>query len=192
MVVFDNGVPKPSQYRRFKIRHVEHTDDYAMMREVIRRRFSKHADEDNKWSILPELILIDGGKGHLNAALNAMQEVGAEKIQAISIAKENEDIYQPGNTEPSPLDKSSAELHLLQRIRDESHRFAITYHRNLRSKKSRESALDSIAGVGPARKKALIRKFGSVRNLKDAAIDDLTSVKGVTPSLAKRILEQLG
>jgi excinuclease ABC subunit C len=192
MVVFDNGVPKPSQYRRFKIRHVEHTDDYAMMREVIRRRFGKHEADDNKWSILPELILIDGGKGHLNAALNALQEVGAEKVPAISIAKENEDIYQPGNAEPSPLDKSSAELHLLQRIRDESHRFAITYHRNLRSKKSRESVLDSIAGVGPARKKALIRKFGSVRNLKDAAIDDLTSVKGVTPSLAKRILEQLG
>ena len=192
MVVFDNGVPKPSQYRRFKIRYVEHTDDYAMMREVIRRRFGKHEADDSKWSIIPELILIDGGKGHLNAALNALQEVGAEKVQAISLAKENEDIYQPGNAEPSPLDKASAELHLLQRIRDESHRFAITYHRNLRSKKSRESVLDSIAGVGPARKKALIRKFGSVRNLKDAAIDDLTSVKGVTPSLAKRILEQLG
>ena len=191
MVVFENGMPKPSLYRRFKIRQVDHTDDYAMMREIIRRRFGKHEDE-KKWAAVPDLVLIDGGKGHLHAALTAMKETGAEKVPVISIAKENEDIFQPGKAAPAPLDKSSGELHLLQRVRDESHRFAITYHRNVRSKKSRESALDSISGVGPARKKALIRKFGSTKGLKDAGVDELTSVKGITPELARRILEQLG
>ncbi|RPJ61286.1 MAG: excinuclease ABC subunit UvrC [Dehalococcoidia bacterium] len=192
MVVFENGVSKPSYYRRFKIRQVDHTDDYAMMSEVMRRRFGKHDADDKKWSVLPGLVLIDGGKGHLKAALTAMKAVGAGNVPVISIAKENEDIFQPGIPHPAPLDKSSEELHLLQRIRDESHRFAVTYHRQLRSKKGKESALDSISGVGPARKKALIRKFGSVSNLRTAAVEDLTEVKGITPSLARRILEELG
>lgn len=192
MVVFEGGAPKPSQYRRFRIRLPERVDDYAMMRELIRRRFSKNDGRDSKWAAAPDLVLIDGGKGHLAAALAAVGGTGEEKPPLISIAKENEDVFQPGNPQPVPFLKSSPELQLLQRVRDESHRFAITYHRNLRAKKSRESMLDSITGVGPVRKRALIRKFGSVRNLKDATIDDLTSVKGITPALASRILEQLG
>jgi excinuclease ABC subunit C len=192
MIVFENGAPRPSQYRRFRIKTVEHTDDYAMMRELIRRRFGKHEADDKKWSISPDLVLIDGGKGHLNAALAAMQEAGTHDVPVISIAKENEDIFLPGHPDPAPLDKSSNELHLLERIRDESHRFAVTYHRNLRAKKSSESVLDSISGIGPSRKKALIRKFGSTRNLKEATVDDLITVKGITPGLAHRILEQLG
>ena len=153
MVVFENGVPRPSLYRRFKIKLVDHTDDYAMIREVLHRRFKGYVDTVDKWAALPDLVLIDGGKGHLNAALTAMKELGVDNVPIISIAKENEDIFQPGRPGPVPLDKSSEELHLLQRVRDEAHRFAVTYHRQLRSKKSRESQLDNVAGIGPARKK---------------------------------------
>lgn len=192
MVVFENGLSKPSQYRRFRIHYNEHVDDYAMMRELIYRRFGKHDPADKKWGILPDLVLIDGGKGHLNAAKTAMEEVNFGNLPVISIAKEKEEIYQPNSSQPVPFDLSSEELHLLQRIRDESHRFAVTYHRKLRSKQSRVSMLDSIFGIGPARKKALIRKFGSVANMRKATIDDLITVKGITPGLAHRILEQLG
>ncbi|MGA2158606.1 MAG: excinuclease ABC subunit UvrC [Dehalococcoidia bacterium] len=191
MVVFENGVPRPSLYRRFKIKLVDHTDDYAMMREVLHRRFKGYVDAVDKWAVLPDLVLIDGGKGHLNAALTAMKELGVDNVPIISIAKENEDIFQPGRPGPVPLDKSSEELHLLQRVRDEAHRFAVTYHRQLRSKKSRESQLDNVAGIGPARKKALIKKFGSVRNIKDAAIEELVTVNGINEALARTILESL-
>ncbi|MGA9047722.1 MAG: excinuclease ABC subunit UvrC [Dehalococcoidia bacterium] len=191
MVVFENGVPRPSLYRRFKIKLVDHTDDYAMMREVLHRRFKGYVDTVDKWAALPDLVLIDGGKGHLNAALTAMKELGVDNVPIISIAKENEDIFQPGRPGPVPLDKSSEELHLLQRVRDEAHRFAVTYHRQLRSKKSRESQLDNVAGIGPARKKALIKKFGSVRNIKDAAIEELVTVNGINEALARTILESL-
>lgn len=191
MVVFENGVPRTSYYRRFKIRMPEHIDDYAMMRELIKRRF-KHSILESKWAEAPDLVLIDGGKGHLTAAISALDNTdGTTHPQIISIAKENEEIFQPGQNRPVQLDKSSAELQLLQRIRDEAHRFAITYHRNLRSKKIRESRLDAIAGIGPARKKALIARFGSVRNLKDASVDELVAVKGITQTLAHRILEHL-
>ncbi len=191
MVVFENGVPKPSLYRRFKIKLVDHTDDYAMMREVLQRRFKGYINAEEKWAALPDLVLIDGGKGHLNAAGSALRELGMYHVSIISIAKENEDIFQPGRPGPVPFDKSSEELHLLQRVRDEAHRFAVTYHRQLRSKKSRESQLDSVAGVGPARKKALIKRFGSVRNIKDATIEDLASVDGINEALARTILASL-
>jgi len=191
MVVFENGVPKPSLYRRFKIKLVDHTDDYAMMCEVLHRRFKGYVDAAEKWSTLPDLVLIDGGKGHLNAARSALKELAVDNIPIISIAKENEDIFQPGRQGPVPFDKSSEELHLLQRVRDEAHRFAITYHRQLRSKKSRESQLDSVAGIGPARKKALIKKFGSVRNIKGSTIEDLVTVNGINEALARTILESL-
>lgn len=191
MVVFENGTPRPSMYRRFRIRSVPHADDYAMMSEMLRRRFTSHGDTTGKWSSMPDLVLIDGGKGHLHAAISALGEVQAADTPIISLAKENEDIFQPGRASAVAISKSSNELHLLQRIRDEAHRFAITYHRNIRAKKSRESALDSLSGIGPARKKALVKKFGSVRNLKEASIEDLASVKGITPDLAKRILELL-
>ena len=191
MVVFENGAPRPSLYRRFKIKSVPQADDYAMMSEMLRRRFAVHNDTGGKWSSMPDLVLIDGGKGHLHAASSALREVQAADIPIISLAKENEDVFQPGLPAAVPISKSSHELHLLQRIRDEAHRFAITYHRNIRAKKSQESALDSLPGIGPARKKALVKRFGSVRNLKDASIEDLTSVKGITPELAKKILDLL-
>jgi len=192
MVVFENGAPRPSLYRRFKIKSVLQADDYAMMSEMLRRRFAVHGDNTGgKWSAMPDLVLIDGGKGHLHAACSALREVQAADTPIISLAKENEDVFQPGLTGAVQISKSSHELHLLQRIRDEAHRFAVTYHRNIRAKKSRESALDSLTGIGPSRKKALVKRFGSVRNLKDASIEELASVTGITPDLAKRILDLL-
>jgi excinuclease ABC subunit C len=191
MVVFEDGSAKPSHYRRFRIRSVAGSDDYAMMREMVRRRFKQHDMDGDKWASLPDLVLIDGGKGHLNAAMSAMNEAGAVDIPAASIAKENEDIYLPSLNDPVPIDKSSPELHLLQRVRDEAHRFAVTYHKNIRAKSSRESALDSVSGIGPARKKALIKRFGSVRKIKEARIEELTTIEGITPGLAQRILESL-
>jgi excinuclease ABC subunit C len=191
MVVFEDGVPRPSQYRRFRIKSIVGADDYAMMREMIRRRFMGQADAGGKWSAVPDLVLIDGGKGHLHAAAFAMTEAGVADVPLASIAKENEDIFLPGSSGPVSIDKSSAELHLLQRARDEAHRFAITYHKSIRGKAARESALDSIHGIGPARKKALIRKFGSIHNIREAGVEELTVVEGITPGLAQRILESL-
>lgn len=191
MVVFEDGSPRPPHYRRFRIRSVAGADDYAMMREMIRRRFKEHVNDGGKWASLPDLVLIDGGKGHLHAAISAMREAGIKDIAVASIAKENEDIYLPGFNEPVPMDKSSPELHLLQRTRDEAHRFAITYHKSVRAKAARESAMDSVSGIGPSRKKALIKKFGSVRKIREASIEELTAVEGITPGLAQRILEAL-
>ncbi|MBN1689945.1 MAG: excinuclease ABC subunit UvrC [Dehalococcoidia bacterium] len=191
MVVFEDGSPRPPYYRRFRIRSVAGADDYAMMREMIRRRFKEHSNDRGKWAALPDLVLIDGGKGHLHAAVSAVQETTTTDIQVASIAKENEDIYLPGFSKPVSLDKSLPELHLLQRARDEAHRFAITYHKNVRSKAARESALDGVCGIGPTRKRALFKRFGSIRKIKEARIEELTSVEGITPSLAQRILESL-
>lgn len=191
MVVFENGAPRPSLYRRFKIKSVPRADDYAMMGEMLRRRFAAHDDTGGKWPSKPDLVLIDGGKGHLHAAGAALRDVRATDVPIISLAKENEDVFQPGLSAAVAISKSSHELHLLQRIRDEAHRFAVTYHRNIRAKKSKESALDSLPGIGPSRKKALVKRFGSVRNLKDASTEDLVSVKGITPEMAKRILDLL-
>ena len=191
MIVFEDGGPRPAQYRRFRIKSVSGSDDYAMMRETIRRRFTLHEGAGGKWSVLPDLVLIDGGKGHLHAAGFALSEAGAADVPIISIAKENEDIFLPGRSEPLSIDKSSAESHLLQRVRDEAHRFAITYHKNIRAKAARESALDRVPGIGPARKKALIRRFGSVRNIREAGIDEISAVEGITAGLAQRILESL-
>lgn len=191
MVVFENGAPRPAHYRRFKIQTVPHSDDYAMMREMLQRRFKGHLDDKEKWG-RPDLVLIDGGRGHLGAALQALRDAGATDIPIISIAKENEDIFQPGQPNPLPLDKSSPELHLLQRIRDEAHRFAVTYHRKLRAEKGTQSLLDSIPGIGPARRKALIQRFGSVYGVKAASVEELASVDGITKKLAQQIQEHLG
>jgi len=191
MVVFEDASPRPSKYRRFRIKSVIGADDYAMMREMIRRRFTRHTDSESKWSDLPDLVLIDGGKGHLHAAAFAMEEAGAMDVPLVSLAKENEEIFLPGMSGPVSIDKSSAELHLLQRARDEAHRFAITYHKSVRGKAARESALDRIPGIGPARKKALIKRFGSVHNIREARVEELTAVEGITPGLAQRILESL-
>jgi excinuclease ABC subunit C len=191
MAVFDKGMPKPAHYRRFRVKTVAGIDDYAMIQEVLRRRFRRYLADEDKWSIAPDLVLIDGGKGHLNAALEVMRGLGLGSIPAASLAKEREEIFIPGNPRPVALPQTSVALHLLQRVRDEAHRFALAYHKRLRHKEGIASALDSIPGIGPKRKKVLIREFGSVRGMKEASIDQLAAVEGMTGKLADKLKEYL-
>ena len=191
MAVFDKGMPKPAHYRRFRVKTVAGIDDYAMIQEVLRRRFRRYLADEDKWSIAPDLVLIDGGKGHLNAALEVMRGLGLGSIPAASLAKEREEIFIPGNPGPVDLPQTSVALHLLQRVRDEAHRFALGYHKRLRHKESIASALDSIPCIGSKRKKVLIREFGSVRGIKEASIDQLAAVEGMTGKLAAKVKEYL-
>jgi len=191
MAVFDKGMPKPAHYRRFKIKSVAGIDDYAMIQEVLRRRLRRCLAADDKWATAPDLILIDGGKGHLNAALEVMKELGLDSIPVASLAKEKEEVFIPGKSEPLDIPQTSAALYLLQRIRDEAHRFALGYHQRLRQKEGIASALDSIPGIGPKRKKALLKKFGSVRGIKEASTDELSGVAGMTSKLAEKVREYL-
>lgn len=193
MVVFQDGRPKSDHYRRFRIRMVEGADDYAMLAEVIRRRFKRSADHspDNGWGLLPDLVLIDGGKGQLNATLGAMRDLGITIVPAAGLAKEDEGIYLPGNSDPLHLPGNSPALYLLQRVRDEAHRFALNYHRRLRHREGMGSALDSVPGIGPQRKKALLRHFGSLDSIKAASLEELASVKGMTRRAAEQVKEYL-
>ena len=203
MVVFEQGIPSKKHYRHFNIKTVEGADDFASMQEVLLRRFKRWqaADElkkepganpDLSFSLLPDLLIVDGGKGQLGRAVLVLKEFGLlEKVPAVGLAKEEEAIFQPGKEKPLNLPRNSQGLYLLQRIRDEAHRFAITAHRNLRSKKGMASQLDSIAGIGPARRKALIKKFGSVEKIRQASSEELREVRGVTEEIAKRIKENL-
>jgi len=193
MVVFDQGRPKPAHYRRFRIKTVSGADDYAMLHEVIKRRFKRSSDAPapDTWTILPDLVLIDGGKGQLNAAQAAMHEVGADSVPIASLAKENEQLFTPQRMEPIILPGNSPGLQLLQRLRDEAHRFALGYHQKIRQKRTFASALDSIPGIGPKRKRALLRQFSSVRAIQEASLEELAATKGMSRSLAKRIKESL-
>ncbi len=191
MAVFDKGQPKPANYRRFRIKSVAGIDDYAMIQEVLRRRFRRSLAADDKWVTTPDLILIDGGKGHLNAALEVMKELGLNSIPVASLAKEKEEVFIAGKSESLDIPQTSVALYLLQRIRDEAHRFALGYHQRLRQKEGIASALDSIPGIGPKRKKALLKKFGSVRGIKEASIDELSGVAGITTKLAEKLKEYL-
>lgn len=191
MVVFENGQPKKAHYRRFRIRSVGGIDDYAMMKEVLKRRFSRISQDEGSWGLVPDLVMIDGGRGHLNAALDEMADLEVNYIPVASIAKENEEIFLSGIEEPVVLPRDSDALHLVQRIRDEAHRFAIGYHHKVKAKETMSSALDSISGIGPSRKKALLRKFGSVKGIREAAIEDIAAVPGMTRPLAQRLKESL-
>lgn len=208
MVVFQDGRPKTSHYRRFQIKSVDGVDDYASMQEMLRRRFKRLADaraqkqeiaaangEEQKdfsvWDIEPDLVIIDGGKGHLSAALEVLLELGLDDIPLSSLAKENELLFVPHTSEPIELPRNSQGLYLVQRIRDEAHRFAITYHRNLRSKSSLKSSIDMVTGIGPKRKRMLLRRFGSIQGIKDAPVDDIAAVPGLTRSLAVRLKQTL-
>ena len=212
MVTFQYGRPKPSHYRRFRIKSVDGIDDYASIQEVLRRRFKRMAAErgkgnvkrsalqtpdldtvsgEERWGIVPDLVLIDGGKGHLSAALEVFLELGIDFIPLASIAKENEWLFVPQTPEPIALPATSQGLHLVQRVRDEAHRFAITYHRKLRSKASIASPVDQIPGIGPKRKRMLLRRFGSVKGIKEAAIEEIASVPGITRFLAARLKDSL-
>jgi excinuclease ABC subunit C len=191
MVVLEKGRPKPAHYRRFRIKTVAGADDYAMIQETLRRRFKRGLTGGSTWAITPDLVIIDGGKGQLNAALELRRELGLDSVPMASLAKENEEVFIPGDRKPVYIAKDSPALHILQRARDEAHRFAISYHRRLRHKEGITSALDYISGIGPRRKKALLRKFGSIEAIKDISIEELSQTEGITPALAKKIKEEL-
>jgi excinuclease ABC subunit C len=194
MVVFEKGRPRPAHYRRFKIRTIEGANDYAMLQEVLRRRFKRSSPDSAKagdaFSILPDLILIDGGKGQLNSALAVMKEVGG-KTPLASLAKENEEIFLPGRKGPLVLPKTSPGLQLLQRLRDEAHRFAVGYFTTVHRRQTFASALDGIPGVGPRRKSALLRQFGSVQRIREASLEELVAATGLNRKQAARIKEYL-
>ncbi|MDO8636501.1 MAG: excinuclease ABC subunit C, partial [Dehalococcoidia bacterium] len=181
MVVFEDGKPKTSDYRRFRINTVEGANDYAMLQEVLRRRFRRAIGEtqapEGTWAIKPDLLLVDGGKGQLNAALEVLREAGVD-IPAAGLAKENEEIYVPSQSQPIILPRNSPALFLLQQLRDEAHRFAVTYHRKVRSRGEVKSALDGVPGIGPRRKRALLQKFGSVRGIREATVEEVAMVVG--------------
>ena len=212
MVVFEDAKPKKAHYRRFQIKSVKGVDDYSMMREMLTRRFKRLAQSrkpreldapegdiepaevsngkasgKNAWGIEPDLVLIDGGKGHLGAALQVFLELGINDIPLASLAKENEELFIPMMSESIMLPRNSQGLYLVQRARDEAHRFAITFHRERRSKKSVQSALDLVPGIGPKRKRMLIRRFGSVRGISSASVDEIAAVPGMTLSLARSV-----
>lgn len=195
MVVFENGKPAASQYRRFKVKTVEGADDFATMQEVLRRRFKRAAVEQDaesadeaRWA-LPDLVIIDGGKGQLSAARQVMQELGVHAIPTVGLAKRFEELFIPDEGDPIVLPRGSEALFLVQRIRDEAHRFAITYHRQVRGKTAIKSALDTIPGIGPKRKKALLRKFGSVKGIREADVEEIAATVGFTRALAERVKE---
>ncbi|MBO8142329.1 MAG: excinuclease ABC subunit UvrC [Firmicutes bacterium] len=193
MVVFEDGLPKPADYRRFKIRTKSTPDDFAMMREVVHRRFLRGLQEQSQqveergFGVFPDLVLIDGGKGQLSAAREVMRELGVEDIPAIGLAKQLEQVFVEGRPDPVELPWASPGLKLLQRIRDEAHRYAITYHRRLRDQRTTRSVLDDIPGVGPRRKRELIKRFGSVAGVRRATVDEIAAVPGISRSLAERI-----
>ena len=201
MIVLEKGMPKPAHYRRFKIKTITGADDYAMIQEVLKRRFRRTVSitgkeneplsQKDSWAIIPDLILIDGGKGQLNAAVNAIRELEVHSVPVASIAKENEDVFIPGRSEPLDIPKDSPALHTLQRARDEAHRFAVSYHQKLRRKKGIASLLDDIPGIGPKRKRALIIKFRSVKGIKEASLEKLSQTKSMTLALAHKVKEYL-
>lgn len=187
LVVFENGQPKKSDYRRFKIKRPDgQPDDYASMKEVVSRRLNGTLRRSAAFKNLPDLILIDGGKGQLGAAMEAIN-ASEEKVAAIGLAKRYEEIYRPGFPDPVLLPRTSRALHLIQRVRDEAHRFAITYHRTLRGKTMRASVLNDIPGVGPKRKKALLKHFGSVEKLKAATMEEILAAPMITKAAAQAI-----
>jgi excinuclease ABC subunit C len=191
MVVLEKGWPKPAHYRRFRIKTVAGADDYAMIQETLRRRFKRGVTGEGTWGIIPDLIVVDGGRGQLNAALEVRQELKLDSIPVASLAKEKEEVFMPGASQPVQIAKDSPALHILQRARDEAHRFAVSYHRKLRRKEAITSVLDSIHGIGPKRKKALLKKFGSIEAVKEASLEQLSQTEGINPALAKKVKEEL-
>jgi excinuclease ABC subunit C len=197
MSVSEGGRPKNADYRRFRIKTVDHNNDFASMQEVIRRRFGHLVEqrrnpspENEQWGVIPDLVVIDGGKGQLNAALEVMHDLELE-IPMAGLAKQYEEVFLPGRSDPVVLPRDSAGLFLLQRVRDEAHRFAITYHRASRGKGALKSSLDEVPGVGPKRKRALLQRFGSVDAIRKAPVDEIAAVPGMTRSTATKLKERL-
>ena len=218
MVVFERGAAKKSDYRKFKIKTVEGANDFASLQEVLRRRFTRlleakskanedatarqrgdaemkkisaRAKADEAWARMPDLVIIDGGRGQLGAVHEVLGELGIEGVNLISLAKQEEEVFVPGRDESLRLQKNSEALKLLQRIRDEAHRFGITYHRSLRTKKGLASQLDAIAGIGPRRRRALLARFGSLDKIRAASVDELMTVEGMTRTAAQKLKDNL-
>jgi excinuclease ABC subunit C len=192
MVVFEEGRPRSGEYRRFRVKTVAGPDDFASHREVLRRRFyralsgEEGSAEELRWR-LPDLVVIDGGKGQVSAAREVLDELGLSELPLAGIAKEREELFLPDRPDPIVLPASSQALYLIQRLRDEAHRFAVTYHRQLRARAQVHSVFDDMPGVGPARKRALLRVFGSARQMREATIEQIASVPGISRTLAERI-----
>lgn len=215
MVVFVGGRPAPEAYRRFRVRLRAEPDDYAMMQEVLHRRFRRlrpgpgspgsaaagspgagdsesagEAELGDRLRAVPDLVLIDGGKGHLEAALKVLQDLGLA-LPVLALAKEREQVYAPGRSDPVVFPDGSPALQLLRHVRDEAHRFAVGYHRLLRRKRARRSRLDDIPGIGPVRRTALLRAFGSVAGVRAAGLEDIAAVPGIGRAAARKIWEAL-
>ena len=222
MVVFENGQPKRSAYRRFKIKHDYGNNDTLSMQEVIGRRFRRaltgqlrrageqdswenggdSADDgsvepEGGWAEMPDLVIIDGGKGQLNAALEILDTIEVTELPVVGLAKENEEVFvrdrATGRAAAAPviLPRTSQAMFLVQRIRDEAHRFAITYHRAVRGRTGLRSALDEVEGIGPKRKRELLRRFGSVRGIRAATLEELAAVPGMTLKQARVVKSSL-
>jgi excinuclease ABC subunit C len=192
MVVFEDGRPRTGEYRRFRIKTVSGPNDFASHQEVLRRRFvrakagDEGSEEELRWR-LPDLVVIDGGKGQLSAAREVLSELGYHDLAVVGLAKEREEIFLPEREDPVLLPTTSPALYLMQRLRDEAHRFAITYHRALRAKAATRSAFDDLPGVGPKRRAALLRVFGSAKRVREAPVEQIAAVPGIGPALAARI-----
>ena len=192
MVVFEDGRPTTGEYRRFRVQGVRGPDDLASHREVLRRRFRRAAagdegsEEELRWR-MPDLVLIDGGRGQLLAARSVLDELGLHDLPVAALAKEREELFVTGRVEPIVLPQTSPALFLVQRLRDEAHRFAITYHRKLRAKQAVRSAFDDLPGVGPKRRRALLRVFGSAKRVREAPVEQIAAVPGISRPLAERI-----
>jgi excinuclease ABC subunit C len=188
MVVFTGGRADTSAYRRFRVRlETSEANDVAMMAEVLRRRFAREAAEGKRFASRPDLVIVDGGKPQLSAARAVLEELGLTGIPLAALAKREEELFLPGWDEPVVLPAGSPSLYLVKRIRDEAHRFAITYHRNVRSKAMTASALDEIPGVGPKRRKLLLKAFGSVKRLRKASVDEIAAVPGIPREVAEDV-----
>ena len=200
MVVMEDGLPKKSDYRRFKIKGVQGNDDFAAMEEVLTRRFTAYLEErgrpiderEGRFSYPPQLLVVDGGKGQLGVATRVLDELDlSDEIPVASLAKQFEEVFVPGRSEPIRLPRQSEALYLLQRIRDESHRFAITYHRSLRDRRMTRSALDDIPGLGPTRRKRLVKELGGVNAVKRAELDELMELSWLPDRVATNVYEAL-
>ncbi|MGA9945068.1 MAG: excinuclease ABC subunit UvrC [Candidatus Cybelea sp.] len=206
MVVFVEGRARKSEYRKFKIQYDRGPNDFAMMQETLRRRLrylrretdrvetpiERELAKKEKFNKKPDLLLIDGGKGQLSAVVEVLEQLDMTGLVVAGLAKEHEWLYVPNQSEPIVLPANSPALHLIQRIRDEAHRFAVTYHRQRRAKTMTQSALDALEGIGPVRKKRILATFGSVAAIKRASLDEIAAVKGMTPALASRVKTALG
>ncbi len=197
MVVFEDGLPKRSDYRRFEIKGVPGQDDFASMEEMLRRRFARLAAAETetpkrgrRFAYPPSLVVVDGGRGQLNVTTSLMAEAGL-RIPAIGLAKRLEEVYLPDAPEPLRIPRGSDALFVLQHVRDEAHRFAVEYHRRKREKRALTSPLDDVPGVGPARKKALLKRFGSLARISRASVEEIAATPGVGPELARAVFERL-